>query len=58
MTTHVAAGLNLAEAKGRLDAGYDADLLLLDDDFQITTFIARGNILKNDGTTAVRFPFE
>jgi beta-aspartyl-dipeptidase (metallo-type) len=58
MTTNVAAGLNLGNRKGRLEAGYDADLLLLDEDLEISTFISRGIVLKEDGNIVARFPFE
>lgn len=58
VTTNVAAGLNLSDSKGKLDKGYDADMLILDGDFQIRTFIARGKVLKRDGTLVARFPFE
>jgi N-acetylglucosamine-6-phosphate deacetylase len=58
LTTNVAVGLNLANTKGKLDAGYDADLLILDEDLEIKTFITRGNVLKQNGEVLARFPFE
>ena len=58
VTTNVAAGLNLEDSKGRLESGCDADLLLLDKEFEIRTFIARGRVFKQDGQTLIRFPFE
>jgi beta-aspartyl-dipeptidase (metallo-type) len=57
-TTNVAAGLNLGESKGRLDNGYDADILLVNEGLEIVTFIARGNVLKQDGNVVASFPFE
>jgi len=58
MTTNVAAGLNLAGVKGKIESGYDADLLILDEGFEIDTFVAKGKVLKRNGKIAVRFPFE
>ena len=58
MTTNVAAGLQLSDSKGRLEKGYDADMLILNNQFEIKTFIARGNVLKKDGKIVARFPFE
>lgn len=39
--------LGLEHSKGRIDAGYDADLLLLDDALQVCFCMARGKILRN-----------
>jgi beta-aspartyl-dipeptidase (metallo-type) len=58
MTTNVAAALNLSDSKGRIEKGYDADMLILNDKLEIETFIARGNVLKKDGQLVARFPFE
>jgi len=58
MTTNVAAGLNLSDSKGMLKTGYDADILILNEELEIETFIARGNVLKLDGDIIQRFPFE
>jgi beta-aspartyl-dipeptidase (metallo-type) len=58
MTTNVAAGLNLSDSKGKLEKGYDADLLILNEEMVIETFIARGKVLKKDGEVVARFPFE
>ena len=58
MTTNVAAGLNLSDTKGRLETGYDADMLILDRGFDIKEFIARGRVLKQDGEVVASFPFE
>jgi beta-aspartyl-dipeptidase (metallo-type) len=49
VTTNVARGLELEETKGRLHGGYDADILLLDQDFQLDTVIARGRVLMQSG---------
>jgi len=58
MTSNVAAALDLVESKGRLDKGYDADLLILNDQLEIETFMARGKLLKMDGEIVASFPFE
>lgn len=58
MTTNVAAGLDMASSKGRLANGFDADILILDEELDIRTFISRGNVLKRDGYIVARFPFE
>jgi beta-aspartyl-dipeptidase (metallo-type) len=58
MTTNVASGLGLSDSKGRLEKGYDADMLILNEEFEIKTFIARGDVLKKDGDIVTRFPFE
>jgi len=58
MTTNVAAGLNVADSKGELKKGYDADLLILNVDLEIDTFIAKGKVFKQEGNTTLRFPFE
>ncbi len=58
MTTNVADGLNLSGTKGKLASGHDADLLIVDEDLEIRTFIARGTVLKQDGNIVARFPFE
>ena len=44
-TTNVAQALELHTCKGRLQEGFDADILLLDSDFNLDTVIARGKVL-------------
>ena len=56
-TRNVADLLRLP-AKGRLRAGADADLLVLDAQRRPTTVIARGRVLVRDGAPLVRGPFE
>jgi beta-aspartyl-dipeptidase (metallo-type) len=58
MTTNVAAGLKLSDTKGKLESGFDADILILDEKFDINTFIARGKVMKKDGDVIAQFPFE
>jgi len=36
--------------KGRIAAGYDADLVLMDDTYQVRAVVARGRIVRNDLT--------
>lgn len=49
VTTNVANALELNESKGRLHGGYDADILLLDQDFNFDTVMARGQVLMQGG---------
>jgi len=49
VTTNVANALELHESKGRLHGGYDADILLLDQDFNFDTVMARGQVLMQGG---------
>jgi len=57
-TTNVAAALGLAETKGRLQDGFDADIMLLNEDLEVSTFISKGNVLEQEGEIATPFPFE
>lgn len=54
VTTNVAQALELHETKGKLQPGYDADVLLLDRDFIIDTVIARGRVLMQGGEMQVQ----
>jgi beta-aspartyl-dipeptidase (metallo-type) len=58
MTTNVADALNLSDSKGRIEKGYDADMLILNEELEIKTYLAKGNVLKKDGQLVTRFPFE
>lgn len=53
-TTNVSQALELHESKGKLQAGYDADILLLDRDFNLDTVIARGRLLMQRGELQVQ----
>jgi beta-aspartyl-dipeptidase (metallo-type) len=53
-TTNVAQALELHGRKGKLQAGYDADLLLLDSDLNLDTVIARGQLLMRGGALQVQ----
>lgn len=56
-TTNVAEALELHTSKGRLQAGYDADLLLLDEDLNIDTVLARGRLLMQGRKLQVQGTF-
>lgn len=58
VTTNVAKALELDKTKGRLHSGHDADLLLLDQNFNIDTVIARGRVLMQSGTLQIKGTFE
>lgn len=53
VTTNVSEALELHESKGRLRAGFDADILLMDSDFNLDTVIARGRFLMQKGELRV-----
>lgn len=50
LTVNPAKRIGLQRAKGRLRAGYDADLVLLDDALQVAGCIARGKVNRWKGT--------
>ena len=54
VTTNVSHALELHENKGKLQASYDADLLLLDNDLNLDTVIARGQLLMQGGELQVQ----
>lgn len=49
VTTNVAEGLGLENQKGTVKVGADADLVILDEDFNIDTVVARGQVMLEDG---------
>jgi beta-aspartyl-dipeptidase (metallo-type) len=57
VTANVAVATGL-ERKGRLAPGMDADLVAFDDDWQIRTVIARGQLMVADGRTVRRGMFD
>src|SRR5262245_40482070 len=57
-TENVARVLGIADRKGRLAPGHDADLVFLTEDLMVDTVIARGRIMVKDGRPVVRGPFE
>jgi len=58
LTTNPAARYKLENAKGSLDAGKDADVVLLDKNLQVSTVIARGAVLLQDGVPLARGRYE
>ena len=46
------------EGKGRLDVGFDADLLVLESDFSLETVLAQGRLVIDDGKVLVKGTFE
>ena len=54
VTVNVAKALGLEESKGRLEVGFDADLLLMDEDLGLDTVIARGKVLMQGGKLQVQ----
>jgi len=57
-TSNVAKALKINDSKGHLLEGYDADILLIDKDFNIDTYIACGKIMMYEKEITVKFPFE
>ncbi|WP_444644094.1 beta-aspartyl-peptidase [Caproiciproducens sp. R1] len=57
-TATVAKALGLADRKGRLAQGYDADLILLDDQLNIDTVMAGGAIMMRSGSLIKKGIFE
>ena len=57
ITSNVSRNLKLP-AKGRIETGNDADLVLLDSDLQIDTVVARGQIMIRDKNILVKGTFE
>ena len=57
VTANPAAILKLKQ-KGRIEAGLDADLVLLDENLQIDTVIAMGKLMVENGRPSVKGTFE
>jgi beta-aspartyl-dipeptidase (metallo-type) len=58
VTSNVARVLGIADRKGSLAPGLDADVLLLDRDLAVDTVIAGGQLMIDAGRVLVRGPFE
>lgn len=58
VTTNVAQALGLAERKGRVAAGYDADLNLLDDRLNLGTVVTGGTVMMDGGRILCKGMFE
>lgn len=57
-TCNVADCLGIDKSKGRLSVGKDADILMLDDDLNVDTVIAKGRIMAQNGRVIVKGTFE
>lgn len=58
VTTNVADALGLTGKKGCIKSGADADLLLLTNDLEIDTVIAKGKVLMKDGGMLIKGTYE
>lgn len=58
VTTNPARALGLADRKGAIAVGMDADLAVLDADLRVRTVYARGRCLVRDGQPLARSMFE
>jgi beta-aspartyl-dipeptidase (metallo-type) len=58
VTANPARRIGLADRKGGLFVGADADLLILESNLSIDTVIARGRVMIKDGTAVVKGTFE
>jgi beta-aspartyl-dipeptidase (metallo-type) len=57
-TTNVARALGLDRSKGRIAKDMDADMLILDGDFNLDYVIARGQIMMKEGQLVVKGTYE
>ena len=58
VTTNIAKALRLEKTKGQIKENFDADILMLNNQNQIDTFISRGKVMMDDSKLIVQFPFE
>ena len=58
ITSHVAKGLSLYPQKGCLQAGADADAVLLDKDWNIDMVTAMGKVMVQNGKPVVWGTYE
>ena len=56
--TNIAKALRLEKTKGQIKENFDADILMLNNQNQIDTFISRGKVMMDDSKLIVQFPFE
>ena len=58
ITTNVASTLLLTGKKGSIEIGADADIVVLDEDLNVSTVFARGRLMVNKGEVVVKGTFE
>jgi len=58
VTTNPARRIGLADRKGGLFVGADADLLILEPNLSVDTVVARGQVVVKDGAAVVKGTFE
>ena len=58
VTENVAKALNLGDRKGKIEEGFDADLVILDEDLNIDTVFAMGKMMVQGGKLQISVPFE
>ena len=58
VTTNIAKALRLEKTKGQIKENFDADILMLNNQNKIDTFISRGKVMMDDSKLIVQFPFE
>lgn len=58
ITCNPANRLDIADRKGRIQEGADADLVVLDEDLRIDQVFAKGQLMVDEGTAVVRGTFE
>ena len=58
ITSNVARALELYPRKGCIAEGSDADLVLLDEGYEIDTMLAKGRIMMQDKQVLVKGTFE
>ena len=57
-TSNVAASLGMADRKGVIREGADADILLMDADMNLRTVVARGQVMMEDGQLRKKGTYE
>ena len=58
ITSNVARTLGLLNTKGQLQVGYDADITILDNDFEIDTVLAKGKTMMKEKVLIEKGTFE
>lgn len=58
ITTNVAGTLLLTGKKGSIEVGADADIVVLDENLNVSTVFARGRLMVDQGETVVKGTFE